>query len=167
MKLIRVGPAGHEKPGVLLGNGERVDTSAFSEDYDEHFFGSGGVARLQAWLKTAGRLPRFSPSARLGAPVGRPSKIICIGLNYVGHARESNVKLPCEPILFFKSTTALCGPNDPLVIPVDSKKTDWEVELAVVIGAITRRVSEADALLQVAGYLLHNDYSEREWQLER
>ncbi|MDB6116698.1 MAG: ureidoglycolate lyase [Verrucomicrobiaceae bacterium] len=167
MKLIRIGPEGREIPGVLLANGDRVNISSFGEDFDEAFFGSDGPARLQQWLAGEGNLPRFAEKERYGAPIKRPSKIICVGLNYADHAKESGVDLPAEPVLFFKATTALCGPNDALVIPQDSVKTDWEVELAFVIGAVARRVSEADALKHVAGYVLHNDYSEREWQLER
>jgi 2-keto-4-pentenoate hydratase/2-oxohepta-3-ene-1,7-dioic acid hydratase in catechol pathway len=167
MKLIRIGPVGREVPGVLNNKGERVDVSAFGEDYDEAFFGTDGPTRLSRWLAGRGRLPQFPETERYGTPIKRPSKIICVGLNYADHARESGVELPAEPVLFFKSTTALCGPNDPLVIPQGSRKTDWEVELAFVIGAVARRVTEADAFQHVAGYVLHNDYSEREWQLER
>jgi 2,4-diketo-3-deoxy-L-fuconate hydrolase len=167
MKLIRIGPVGHEVPGVISVQGERVNVGAFGEDYDEKFFGSNGVERLRLWLGDASSLPRFGPGDRFGPPIARPSKIICIGLNYADHARESGVALPAEPVIFLKSTTAICGPNDSLVIPHGSMKTDWEVELAFVIGAVARSVSEANALNHVAGYLLHNDYSEREWQLER
>lgn len=167
MKLIRIGPSGQELPGVQLGNGERVNVSTFGEDYGESFFGSEGPARLQEWLSTQADLPRFDKGARYGPPVCRPSKIVCVGLNYADHARESGVPLPDEPVLFFKATSALCGPHDALEIPPGSQKTDWEVELALVIGAKAQRVSESDALNHVAGYVLHNDYSEREWQLER
>lgn len=167
MKLIRIGPSGQEVPGVLTHQGDRLNVSAFGEDYDEAFFGSDGPARLRQWLAARKDLPRFGREERYGPPIKRPSKIVCVGLNYADHAKESGVDLPAEPVLFFKSTTALCGPNDPVIIPQDSMKTDWEVELAVVIGAVARRVSEADALRHVAGYVLHNDYSEREWQLER
>lgn len=167
MKLIRVGPPGREKPGILLAGGEKIDVSAFGGDYDEHFFGSDGPARLQRWFARQASLPRFAAGERLGPPLNRPSKIVCVGLNYIAHARESGVELPAEPVLFFKSTTAISGPEDPLVIPAGSKKTDWEVELAVVIGPVARRVAEVDAFKHVAGYVLHNDYSEREWQLER
>ncbi len=167
MKLIRVGAAGNEVPGVLLENGDRVDVSAFGENYDERFFGANGPERLRSWLAGQTNLPRFAPTERLGVPIARPSKLICIGLNYADHARESGVALPTEPVIFFKATTAICGPMDSLMIPHGSVKTDWEVELAVVIGAVARNVSEADAMNHVAGYLLHNDYSEREWQLER
>ncbi len=168
MKLIRFGQSGHEKPGLLLPNGKRIDASAFGEDYSEHFFANDGVRRIAEWSRThADQAPTLSDSVRLGPPIQRPSKIVCIGLNYADHAKESGLPIPAEPILFFKSTTALCGPNDDLVIPRGSQKTDWEVELAVIIGRRASYVSEADALAHVAGYALHNDYSERAWQLER
>jgi 2-keto-4-pentenoate hydratase/2-oxohepta-3-ene-1,7-dioic acid hydratase in catechol pathway len=168
MKLIRFGEPGREKPGVLLSDGTRIDVSAFGSDYDESFFGGDGLARLRAWVDAnAGSAPRVSESVRLGPPLVRPSKIICIGLNFSDHAAESNMALPTEPVIFFKSTSALSGPNDTVVIPRGSVKTDWEVELAFVIGKRASYVSEANALDHVAGYLLHNDYSERGFQLER
>ena len=167
MKLIRVGLSEKEVPGVLLENGDRVNVAGFGEDFNERFFGSNGTERLRAWLAGQRDLPCFAPTERMGPPITRPSKIICVGLNYADYARESGVPLPPEPVIFFKATTAFCGPNDPLVIPRGSKKTDWEVELAFVIGHVARYVNESDALKHVAGYLLHNDYSEREWQLER
>ena len=168
MKLIRFGESGQEKPGLLLTNGKRIDASAFGEDYGEKFFGGDGLSRLADWARVnADKAPAVSDSVRLGPPIQRPSKIVCIGLNYADHAKESGQPIPAEPILFFKSTTALCGPNDNLVIPRGSQKTDWEVELAVIIGRRASYVAEADALTHVAGYALHNDYSERAWQLER
>jgi 2-keto-4-pentenoate hydratase/2-oxohepta-3-ene-1,7-dioic acid hydratase in catechol pathway len=168
MKLIRFGAPGHEKPGLLLEDGARVDVSAAFPDYDEGFFGSGGIEELRAWApREAARAPRADPGTRLGSPIARPSKIVCIGLNYRDHAKESGAEIPKEPVLFFKSTTALCGPFDPVVIPRGAEKVDWEVELAVVIGRVARYVEEADALSHVAGYALHNDYSERAFQLER
>ncbi len=167
MKLIRVGNPGQEVPGVQLAGGERVNVAAFGEDFGESFLGRDGPNRLQRWMGSQQDLPRFGANERLGSPIMRPSKIVCVGLNYADHARESGVDVPSEPVLFFKATTALSGPADAVVIPKGSKKTDWEVELAVVIGATARGVSEADALQHVAGYVLHNDYSEREWQLER
>jgi 2-keto-4-pentenoate hydratase/2-oxohepta-3-ene-1,7-dioic acid hydratase in catechol pathway len=168
MKLIRFGKSGQEKPGVELPDGKRIDTSAFGEDYTEQFLTNDGIARLAAWLKTnQSTCPVVDPSERLGAPLGRPSKIVCIGLNYIDHAKESNMAVPTEPVVFFKSTTAMCGPNDQLVIPKNSTKTDWEVELAVVIGKKASYVEEKDAFDYVAGYMLHNDYSERAFQLER
>ena len=168
MKLIKFGQQGSEKPGVILSNGTTIDVSAFTPDFDEAFFESSGLERLSAWLEmNATNAPQVPAGIRLGAPLARPSKIICIGLNYSDHAKESGMAVPAEPIIFFKSTTALTGPNDGLVIPEGSEKTDWEVELAVVIGKTARSVSEDAAMDYVAGYLLHNDYSERAWQLER
>ena len=168
MKLIKFGQQGSEKPGVILSNGTTIDVSAFTPDFDEAFFESSGLERLSAWLEmNASNAPQVPAGIRLGAPLARPSKIICIGLNYSDHAKESGMAVPVEPIIFFKSTTALTGPNDGLVIPEGSEKTDWEVELAVVIGKTARSVSEDAAMDYVAGYVLHNDYSERAWQLER
>jgi len=167
MKLIRVGNLGEEKPGVLLEDGTRTDVSAFGDDYDENFFGTDGPARLAKWLEDQDDLPFFDSNARLGPPLVRPSKLICIGLNYKAHAEESGAKLPPEPVIFFKATSAIVGPNDNIVIPRNSEKTDWEVELAFVIGKKASYVEEASALDHVAGYVLHNDYSERAFQLER
>jgi 2-keto-4-pentenoate hydratase/2-oxohepta-3-ene-1,7-dioic acid hydratase in catechol pathway len=167
MKLIRVGNPGEEKPGVLRENGTRTDVSAFGEDYNETFFGSDGPARLADWIQQQNNLPSFDDHARLGPPLTRPSKLICIGLNYKAHAEESGTKLPPEPVVFFKATSAIVGPNDDIVIPRNGDKTDWEVEMAFVIGKKASYVDEANALDHVAGYLLHNDYSERAFQLER
>ena len=167
MKLCRFGVRGKEKPGLVLATGERVDVSQFGEDYNEAFFGSDGIARLQTWFASHQKdCPRIDPRERVGACVARPSKIICIGMNYRKHALEVGVEIPKEPVVFFKATSSLTGPNDDVLIPRGSKKTDWEVELAVVIGKRTTYVSEQDALEHVAGYCLHNDYSEREYQLE-
>ncbi len=165
MKLIRFGEAGREKPGVII-SGKRYDVSSRIIDYDEKFFAGDGLAYLQK-LSAGTKLNEVSGNARLGPPVARPSKLICIGLNYSDHAKESNMQVPPEPVLFFKSTTAITGPDDPLVIPKNSRKTDWEVELAVVIGKKASYVTEAEAADHIAGYLLHNDYSERAFQLER
>ena len=168
MKLIKFGTQGSEKPGVLLSNGTYIDVSACTPDFNEAFFESDGLHRLSSWIENhAATAPVVAPETRLGSPIARPSKIICIGLNYSDHAKESGMAVPAEPIIFFKSTTALTGPNDGLVIPAGSEKTDWEVEFAVVIGKTARSVSESDAMAHVAGYVLHNDYSERAWQLER
>ena len=168
MKLIRFGEPGKEKPGVLLKDGSRVDASALGADYGEEFFGSGGLKNLESWLqKNASSAPKVEPTVRLGPPVCRPSKIICIGLNYRDHAAETKAEAPKEPVIFFKATTSLVGPNDDLVRPRNSTKVDWEVELAVVIGKKASYVSQEDALGYVAGYALHNDYSERNFQLER
>lgn len=167
MKLIRFGEAGKEKIGVLI-DGVRYDTSAYGGDYNEQFFENNGLARLKEFVKAnQGKLIEVAATERLGPPIARPSKIVCIGLNYAKHAHETNAKIPAEPILFFKSTTALVGPNDAVILPKNSIKTDWEVELALVIGKKASYVSEEDALDYVAGYCLHNDVSEREFQLER
>jgi 2,4-diketo-3-deoxy-L-fuconate hydrolase len=168
VKLIRFGKPGAEKPGLLVADGARVDASAFGSDWDEGFLGGDGLARLATWARDhAAKSPRVPAAERLGPPIARPSKIVCIGLNYADHARETGAKVPEQPIIFFKATTALCGPDDDLVLPRGSVKTDWEVELAVVIGRRARYVAREDALAHVAGYALHNDYSERQDQLER
>lgn len=167
MKLIRFGELGKEKPGVII-NEIQYDVSAFVQDYNEAFFENDGLTALSAVIKEQdGKLPQVAAGTRLGAPVARPSKILCIGLNYADHARETGVTPPTEPVLFIKSSTALVGPDDNIVIPRDSVKTDWEVELAVIIGKKASYVEEADAMNYVAGYALHNDVSEREFQLER
>lgn len=165
MKLLRFGQPGNEKPGVLINN-EICDVSAFGEDFGEKFFETDGLNRLKSWLAKNANLPKAT-AQRIGTPFTRPSKIICIGLNYSDHAKETGAKLPEEPIIFFKATSALTGPNDQLTIPKNSVKTDWEVELAVVIGKKASYVDEKNALDYVAGYCLHNDYSERAFQLER
>ena len=168
MKLIRFGQPGREKPGLLLPDGSRLDASAFGEDYTEEFFQNNGLGRLASWLEqNQDTAPRIAAEERLGPPISRPGKIICIGLNYSDHAAESNMAVPAEPIIFFKATSSLVGPNDDLIIPKNSEKTDWEVELAVIIGKKASYVSEEEALDYVAGYALHNDYSERAFQLER
>lgn len=168
MKLIRFGNPSQEKPGLLLNDGRRIDASGFGSDYDQAFFGGDGLARLAAWAAAnAASAPTVDAGVRLGPPVANPSKIVCIGLNYSDHAKESGMEPPKEPILFFKSTTSLVGPNDNVLIPRGSEKTDWEVELAVIIGKKASYVDEADANNHVAGYALHNDYSERSFQLER
>lgn len=168
MKLIRFGTKGNEKPGVQLQDGTRIDVSAFVEDYNEAFFGTEGIENLQLWLQNnQDSCPIVNPDTRLGSPLARPSKIVCVGLNYAKHAEESGMEPPKEPVLFFKATTAIVGPNDSIMLPKGSVKTDWEVELAVVIGAKASYVTEADALHHVAGYVLHNDVSEREFQIER
>jgi 2,4-diketo-3-deoxy-L-fuconate hydrolase len=168
MKLIRFGEAGRERPGVQLPDGWRVDVSAFGSDYDENFFGGDGLERLRDWSeRDASRAPRVPPETRLGPPVCRPSKIVCIGLNFRDHAAESGMELPKEPVIFFKASSLVVGPNDPLVIPRNSRKVDWEVELAVVVGARAKYVTPEAAPRHIAGYVLHNDYSEREFQLER
>ena len=167
MKLIRFGAPGEEKPGIHI-NGTNYDLSAFYRDYDELFFADNGLADLAALLKmSAGKLPVVPEGTRLGPPVARPSKIVCIGLNYSKHAKETNAPIPKEPIIFFKSTTSYNGPNDPITIPKNSVKTDWEVELAFIMGKKASYVEVSEAMDYVAGYALHNDVSEREFQLER
>lgn len=167
MKLIRYGQPGNIKTGLLIDD-TRYDTSAFGEDYNEQFFENDGLARLEKFVnENQGSLPVVSNDERLDSPIARPSKIICIGLNYALHAKETNAQIPKEPIVFFKATTALCGPNDDVIIPKNSEKTDWEVELAVIIGKKCSYVEESEALDYVAGYALHNDYSERAFQIER
>jgi 2-keto-4-pentenoate hydratase/2-oxohepta-3-ene-1,7-dioic acid hydratase in catechol pathway len=167
MKLFRFGPESHEKPGVII-QGKKLDVNAFCPDFNEAFFAANGIERLSQWLTiNADSCPLVTEQERYGSCVARPSKIICVGLNYVQHAAESGAALPSEPVIFFKSTTALCGPNDDLVIPRNSRKTDWEVELALVIGKKASYVELEEATAYIAGYALHNDYSEREFQLER
>lgn len=167
MKLFRFGEPGKEKPGVLI-DGKHFDVSGFGEDYGEAFFESDGLNRLKKWIdQNKSSLPLVKEGTRFGVCFQRPSKIICIGLNYTKHAFETKMPLPSEPIIFFKSTSALVGPNDGLIIPRGSKKADWEVELAFVMGKRASYVEEKDAMEYVAGFCLHNDYSEREWQLER
>lgn len=168
MKLFRFGPPDHEQPAVELATGQRLDVTHFGEDYDESFFATNGPDRLNHWLAAhAQNCPTVPADARFGPCVKRPSKIVCVGLNYAKHAAETGAATPAEPILFFKATTALCGPNDNVIIPKRSEKTDWEVELAIVIGKRASYVSLDDSMDYVAGYALHNDYSERAWQLER
>ena len=167
MKLIRFGSEGQEKIGLQLEN-KRIDVSAFGEDYNEKFFETNGLERLKEWLKTNQvNCPTVDDAIRLGSPIGRPSKLVCVGLNYAKHAEETGAKVPTEPVLFFKSTTAIVGPNDNVMIPKNSVKTDWEVELAVVIGKKASYISLEEADDYIAGYVLHNDVSEREFQIER
>ena len=168
MRLIRFGERDRERPGILLPDGRRIDASGFGEDWNEAFFTSDGIARLERWVaQHAPTCPTVSDDVRLGPCIARPSKIICIGLNYRSHVLETGAAIPTEPVVFFKATTSLSGPDDDVVIPPGSRSTDWEVELAVVIGRRATYVPEERALEYVAGYALHNDYSEREWQLER
>ena len=167
MKLIRFGAQGKEKIGVQI-DGVNYDVSAFGGDYNEQFFAENGVARLEEFVKAnEGKLIEVPQGERIGAPFARPSKIVCIGLNYLDHAKETNAPIPAEPIIFMKSTTSLVGPYDNVMIPKDSVKTDWEVEFCIVIGKKASYVEEHEALDYVVGYVLHNDVSEREYQLER
>ena len=168
MKLIRFGKQGEEKPGILLSNDEKIDVSSFVSDYDEKFFESGGLVSLKNWLnENESSAPRLDDSIRLGSPIARPSKIICIGLNFKDHAAESGFDAPEEPLIFGKATSAICGPYDNIIIPRGSEQTDWEVELGVVIGKKTSYVDQDQALDHVGGYVLHNDVSERAFQKDR
>ena len=168
MKLIRFGIPGNEKPGIQLDKGQKIDVSAFGLDYDEIFFGFEGPKKLREWLSlNQENCPKISDNVRLGPPICRPSKIVCVGLNYAKHAQESGMEVPSEPVLFFKASSAIIGPNDDVILPRNSKKSDWEVELAIVIGAKASYVEEENAMNHIAGYVLHNDISEREFQLER
>ena len=168
MKLTRFLKNGSPTPGLFLDAETILDASGFGEDWNEEFFGHDGLTRLRAWLEQQeDTAPRVKASEVALAPaIARPSKIICIGLNYAAHAAEGGLEPPAEPVLFSKATTAWSGPYDKLVIPKDSVKTDWEVELAFVIGKHAKYVNESDALDYIAGFAVHNDYSEREWQLE-
>ena len=168
MKLARYGAQGQEKPAVLTKNGDLIDVSAFTADFDPDFFEQDGMQNLKQWLSEHEQsCPIVSPDQRLAAPLGKVSKIICVGLNYSKHASESGMTLPKEPVLFFKASSAICGPNDQITIPKNATKLDWEVELGVVIGKKATYISKADAFSHIAGYVLHNDYSERAFQLER
>src|SRR5882762_3083600 len=167
MKLIRFGDPGEERPGIILDD-KYYDVSGYIPDYDEIFFDTEGLSYLDTEVKhKKAELPEVPKDVRLGSPIARPSKIVCIGLNYADHAKETGATPPPEPVIFMKATTALSGPADDIVIPRNSKKTDWEVELAVVIGKRASYVTEEEALDYVAGYCLHNDVSEREFQIER
>jgi len=168
MKLIRYGENGSEKPGIITPDGKRIDTTGCTADYNQEFFETDGLIRLADWIEESGHdAPVIDDNARLGVPVANPSKIVCIGLNYIDHAKEGGMDIPEEPIIFFKATSSLCGPFDDVIIPKNSAKTDWEVELAVVIGKKASYVSKEDAMEHVAGYTIHNDVSERAFQLER
>lgn len=168
MKLFRYGEPGDERPGVILDDGRSVDAGVAVDDYDEIFFANGGLDQLREWFdQGASEAADVSDDVRLGPPIWRPGKIVCVGLNYRDHAAESGQSIPAEPVLFFKATTSLAGPNDDVVIPRGASKLDWEVELAIVIGREARYVPKAEARDYVAGYTLNNDYSERASQLER
>lgn len=168
MKLIRFGEPGKEKPGVLLNNGKKIDVSEFTKDFNPVFFNAGGLNGLKNWLqKNQSSAPVVDKNTRLGPPVTGTGKLVCIGLNYEDHAKEGGMEIPKEPILFFKATSSIVGPYDDVIIPKNSKKTDWEVELAVIIGKKASYVSENEAMDYVAGYCIHNDVSERGFQLER
>ncbi len=168
MKLIRFGEPDKEKPGIILPDKKKVDVSSFGEDYDETFFATDGLSRMEKWLeKNSAELPFIDDSIRLGPPVFRPGKIVCIAFNYIDHARETGRPIPEEPVFFLKAPTALTGSNDNVVIPRNSLKTDWEVELAAVINKKASYVEKEEAMHYVAGFALVNDYSEREFQFNR
>jgi 2,4-didehydro-3-deoxy-L-rhamnonate hydrolase len=173
IKLFRFGSFEKERPAVEYPNGTRLDVSAFGEDFNEKFFATDGITRLQNWLASnAGKCPKVGLTERYGSCVARPSKIVAIGLNYAEHVKEgagngTSAAIPREPVIFLKSTSALCGPFDNAIIPMNTKKMDWEAELAIVIGKKASYVSESEAFNYVAGYTVMNDYSEREWQLEK
>jgi ureidoglycolate lyase len=164
MKLVRYGEAGNEKPGILDAQGGIRDLSGIVRDIDADAVSEQGLAKLRG--VDVNGLPKVSGNPRLGPPIANVPKLICIGLNYADHAKESNLPIPAEPVVFMKAISAICGPNDDVKLPKGSKKGDWEVELAFVIGKKAQSVSEADAMSYVAGYTICNDVSEREWQLE-
>jgi len=165
MRLVRYGTAGQEKPGILDADGVIRDLSSVVADIDGAALAPESLAKLRGLKMDS--LPKVSGNQRLGPPLARPSKLIAIGLNYSDHAKEANQAIPSEPIIFMKATSAICGASDAVILPKGSKKGDWEVELAFAMGKKAQSVSEADALSHVAGYLICNDVSEREWQLER
>jgi 2,4-didehydro-3-deoxy-L-rhamnonate hydrolase len=168
MKLLRFGAPGQERPGVQLAEGVRIDASALLADYDEAFFANGGPGALRQWVDREGRRARrVAPDTRIGPVIARPSKIVCVGLDVRDHAAESGMDLPTEPVIFFKSSSSLARPNDDLVIPRGATKVDWEVELAVGIGKRAGYVDREQARSHIAGFVLHNDYSERAFQLAR
>jgi 2-keto-4-pentenoate hydratase/2-oxohepta-3-ene-1,7-dioic acid hydratase in catechol pathway len=168
MKLIRFGPKGKELPGIKIDDSTSIDVSAFINDYNESFFENNDLEKLKKWLSiNIDSCPKISNKTRLGPPLVRPSKIICVGLNYSKHANESGMDVPKEPVLFFKSTTSIIGPYDDVIIPKNSNKTDWEVELAIVIGKKASYIDAGQVKDHIFGYVLHNDISERSFQLER
>ncbi|EON75406.1 Fumarylacetoacetate hydrolase family protein [Lunatimonas lonarensis] len=167
MKLIRFGNVGEEKPGIVTEDGRQLDVSAFGIDWNEEFLGDeSGFQKLAEWLEAHQQdCPEVPAGTRLGSPIVRPSKIICVGLNYSLHAKESGMEVPAQPVLFMKATSSLSGPFDDIVIPKNSQATDWEVELAIIIGKKASYVSKEDAYDHIAGYAVHNDVSERDFQL--
>ncbi len=167
MKLIRFGEEGREEPGVILDDGRRIDASGEFLDYDEAFFAMDGLESLAEWISEGcpGGM-EIPPETRLGPPIARPSKIVCVGQNYLEHAREMGDGIPSEPVLFMKASSAWSGPNDDVRIPSGAQKLDYEVELAVIIGKAASGVSEQDAMSHVAGYSVFCDFSERAFQKE-
>ncbi|MEO3853834.1 fumarylacetoacetate hydrolase family protein [Acrocarpospora sp. B8E8] len=167
MRLLRVGPPGSERPAVIGPDGRVLDLSALTADIDGAFLSGDGVARVHAAV-AAGALPETGPYERIGAPIARPGKIVCIGLNYSDHAEETGAEPPTEPVMFLKASNTLVGPDDTVLVPRGSVKTDYEVELAVIIGRTTRYLgSPAEAADVISGYAIANDVSEREFQNER
>jgi 2,4-didehydro-3-deoxy-L-rhamnonate hydrolase len=170
MRLIRFGGEKHEKPGILSTDNKRIDLSGHFRDWDEEFFEAGGLAEVRALMASNLRsaFPEVPASERWAPPIARPGKVICIGLNYSDHAKESGMPTPEEPVVFMKAANTVVGPYDPVLIPRHSKKTDWEVELGVVIGKRSRYLVDArEAMNAIAGYCISHDVSEREFQLER
>ncbi len=168
VRLIRLGPVGAERPQVLLSDGRVLDVTDLVGDFDPAFFRRGGLEELRQLTLRDAPAAMLLPETRVGAPVARPGKIVCIGLNYADHAAESGAPIPTEPVVFFKATNTLVGPEDDVRIPRGSVKTDWEVELSIVIGRTCRYVrSEGEALASIAGFMISHDVSEREFQLER
>ncbi|NJM38053.1 MAG: fumarylacetoacetate hydrolase family protein [Akkermansiaceae bacterium] len=167
MRLIRFGDAGREEPGVLLPDGRKVDASGEFHDYDEGFFAMGGLEALAEWVADGcSGGSEIDPMVRLGPPVNRPSKLVCIGKNYIEHAKELGEGLPTEPTIFMKATSAWSGPNDPVIIPRGATKLDYEVELALVIGRTASYVDERESMDYIAGYSTFCDFSERVFQKE-
>ncbi|EAQ78358.1 fumarylacetoacetate hydrolase family protein [Blastopirellula marina] len=168
MQLVQFGPLGKEKPGLLTSSGARKDLSSVFDRYDREFFQSGGLGRLAELSGALDTYPDVAEDVRWGAPIARPGKVVCIGLNYADHATESGMPIPEEPIIFFKAANTVVGPYDDVLIPRKSEKTDWEVELGVVIGKEARYLeSVEDAAAHIAGYCISHDVSERHFQLER
>ena len=168
MKLVRFGDRGAEKPGLVAPDGTIKDCSAHVADYDHAFFAGGGLDRLRDLTANLAALPPAPAGARIGPPVARPRNVFAIGLNYSDHAKETGAAIPAEPILFMKATSAVCGPHDPILIPRGSEKTDWEVELGVVIGRDAHLLASKEAARDhIAGYCVANDVSERAFQIER
>ncbi len=166
MKLFRYRKDNTTKPGIIIDE-KMYDASSIVKDYNEEFFSNNELQKLTALIQYTSQLKQLNDDVIFDSCVARPSKIVCIGLNYSDHAKEVVSTPPTEPVIFLKSTTALSGPNDDIIIPKHSKKTDWEVELAIVIGSKASYVSEDEAMNYIAGFCLHNDVSEREFQMER
>lgn len=168
MKLVRFGPPGQEKPGLVAPLGRLKDLSAHVRDYDHDFFNGGGLEVVRSLAAKPDALPDAPANVRLGAPVARPRNVFAIGLNFSDHAKETGKPIPTEPILFMKATGAVCGPTDPILIPRGSVKTDWEVELGLVIGRTARYLPSQEAARDhIAGFVVANDVSERAFQIER